>query len=156
AHLNEMIAALDAQAEAMMIPFHRQRDLLASIAGMGTTAAAAVISEIGTTPAEFCTTSAHLASRAGLCPGNHEPAGQRKHAQPRKASQPRQPLPVQCAWPAVRTNGRLNARSHRLVRRFGGYRNPAANKRAIVAIAHTLIVIIWHVPATGQTCTGPG
>src|SRR5262249_58609215 len=148
-------AALGAQAEAMMIPFHRQRDLLASIAGIGATAAAAVISEIGTTPAEFFTTSAHLASRAGLCPGNHEPAGKRKHGKPRKGSHHCQPLLVQCAWSAVRTNGRLKARYHRLVRRFGGYRNPAATKRAIVAIAHTLIVIIWHVLATGQTGTGP-
>ena len=38
---------------------------------------------------------------------------------------------------AVRTNGWLKARYHRLVQRFGGYRNPAAKKRAIVAIAHT-------------------
>jgi len=42
------------------------------------------------------------------------------------------------------------------VRRFGGHRNPAAKKRAIVAIAHTLIVIIWHVLATGQTYTDLG
>jgi len=156
AHLNEMIATLDAQVEAMMIPFHRQRDLLATIPGIGTKAAAAVISEIGTTPAEFFATSAHLASWAGLCPGNHESAGRRKHGKPRKGSQHLQPLLVECAWSAVRTNGRLKASYHRLVRRFGGYRNPAANKRAIVAIAHTLIVIIWHVLATGQTYTDLG
>ena len=40
--------------------------------------------------------------------------------------------------------------------RFGGYRNPAAKKRAIVAIAHTLIVITWHVLATGQPYTDLG
>src|ERR1039457_5519999 len=45
--------------------------------------------------------------------------------------------------PAART------RYHRLVLRFGGYRNPAAKKRAIVAIAHTLTVIIWHMLTTG-------
>jgi len=63
---------------------------------------------------------------------------------------------VECAWSAVRTNGRLKARYHRLVLRFGGYRNPAAKKRAIVAIAHTLIVIIWHVLAVGRTYTDLG
>jgi transposase len=156
AHLNEMIAKLDAQVEGMMVPFARQRDLLATIPGIGLKAAAAVISEIGTSPGEFFATGAHLASWAGLCPGNHESAGKRKHGKPRKGSQHLQPLLVECAWSAVRTSGRLKARYHRLVRRFGGYRNPAAKKRAIVAIAHTLAVIIWHVLVTGRTYTDLG
>jgi len=42
------------------------------------------------------------------------------------------------------------------VLRFGGYRNPAAKKRAIVAIAHTLAVVIWHVLATGRPYTDLG
>ena len=64
-----------------------------------------------------------------------------------------------CWWNAPgppRSNGRLKASYHRLVIRFGGYRNPVAKKRAIVAIAHTLIVIIWHVLATGKTYTDLG
>jgi transposase len=156
AHLNEMIATLDTQIEAMMVPFRVQRDLLATIPGIGLQAAAAVISEIGISPGEFFTTGAHLASWAGLCPGNHESAGKRKHGKPRKGSQHLQPLLVECAWSAVRTSGRLKARYHRLVLRFGGYRNPAAKKRAIVAIAHTLAVIIWHVLATGRPYTDLG
>ena len=63
---------------------------------------------------------------------------------------------VECAWAAVRADGRLKARYHRLVLRFGGYRSPAAKKRAIVAIAHTLIVIVWHMLATGQPYTDLG
>jgi transposase len=94
AHLNDMIAKLDTQVEAMMVPFARQRDLLATIPGIGLKAAAAIISEIGTSPGEFFTTSAHLASWAGLCPGNHESAGKRKHGKPRKGSQHLQP----CWW----------------------------------------------------------
>ena len=154
--LNEMIARLDAQVEAMMAPFARQRDLLATIPGVGPAAAAAIISEIGTNPGEFFTSAAHLASWAGLCPGNHESAGKRKHGKPRKGSQHLQPLLVECAWSAVRTNGRLKARYNRLVRRFGGYRNPAAKKRAVVAIAHTLAVVIWHILATGKPYTDLG
>jgi transposase len=147
AQLNEMISRLDAQVESMMIPFARQRDLLDTIPGIGPMAAAAIIAEIGITPGEYFATAAHLASWAGLCPGNHESAGKRKHGKPRKGSQHLQPLLVECAWAAVRADGRLKARYHRLVRRFGGYRSPAAKKRAIVAIAHTLAVIIWHVLA---------
>jgi transposase len=156
AHLNEMIAKLDAQVETMMVPFTGQRDLLATIPGIGQMAAAAIISETGTTPGEFFATAAHLASWAGLCPGNHESAGKRKHGKPRKGSQHLQPLLVECAWSAVRTSGRLKARYHRFVLRFGGYHNPAAKKRAIVAIAHTLAVIIWHVLTTGNTYTDLG
>jgi transposase len=156
AHLNEMVATLDAQVEAMMVPFARQRDLLATIPGIGPVATAAIISETGAAPAEFFADAAHLASWAGLCPGNHESAGKRKHGKPRKGNQHLQPVLVECAWAAVRTNGRLKARYHRLVIRFGGYRNPTAKKRAIVAIAHTLAVIIWHVLAAGEPYTDLG
>jgi transposase len=156
AQLNEMIAKLDAQVEAMMVPFARQRDLVATAPGIGPLAAAAVISELGTSPAEFFATAGHLASWTALCPGNHESAGKRKHGKPRKGNQHLQSLMVECAWAAVRTDGRLKARYHRLVLRFGGYRSPAAKKRAIVAIAHTLIVIVWHMLATGQPYTDLG
>lgn len=116
-------------------------------------AAAAVLSEIGTSPAEFFARDSHLASWAGLCPGNHESAGKRKRGTPRKGNQHLKPILVEAAWSAVRTDGRLRARYHRLVLRFGGYRNPAAKKKAILAIAHTLMVIIWNVLATDSPYT---
>lgn len=97
AHLNQMITRLDAQVEEMMVPFTRQRDLLATIPGIGPKAAAAIISEIGTSPGEFFPAGAHLASWAGLCPGTCESAGKRKHGKPRKGSQHLQPLLVECA-----------------------------------------------------------
>ena len=147
---------LDAQVEAMMVPFARPRDLLTTIPGIGQVAAAAIISEIGANPGEFFATAAHLASWAGLCPGNHESAGKRKHGKPRKGSQHLQPLLVECAWSAVRTNGGSGPGITGLVLRFGGYRNPAAKKRAIVAIAHTLAVITWHILTTGTTYTDLG
>jgi transposase len=153
-----MIARLDAQVEQMMIPFCQQRDLLTTIPGIGPIAAAAIISEIGTRQAEFFASDAHLTSWAGLCPGNHESAGKRKHGTPRKGNQHLKPLLVEAAWSAVRTDGRLRARYHRLVLRFGGYRNPAAKKKAIIATAHTLIVNIWNVLAgdTPYTDLGAG
>jgi transposase len=155
-HLEDMIGRLDGQVEQMMIPFAPRRDLLITIPGIGPIAAAAILSEIGTSPAEFFARDAHLASWAGLCPGNHESAGKRKHGTPRKGNQHLKPILVEAAWSAVRTDGRLRARYHRLVLRFGGYRNPAAKKRAIVAIAHTLIVIIWNVLANDSPYTDLG
>lgn len=155
-HLDEMINRLDTQVEQMMIPFARQRGLLVTIPGIGPIAAAAIISEIGASPGEFFVSDAHLASWAGLCPGNHESAGKRKHGTPRKGNQHLKPILVEAAWSAVRTDGRLRARYHRLVLRFGGYRNPAAKKKAIVALAHTLIVIIWNVLTSDRPYTDLG
>lgn len=155
-HLEDMIARLDGQVEQMMIPFAPRRDLLITIPGIGPIAAAAILSEIGTSPAEFFTRDAHLASWAGLCPGNHESAGKRKHGTPRKGNQHLKPILVEAAWSAVRTDGRLRAKYHRLVLRFGGYRNPGAKKKAITAIAHTLMVIIWNVLASDSPYTDLG
>jgi transposase len=45
----------------------------------------------------------------------------------------------------VHADGRLKARYHRLVLRLGGYHNKTAKNKAILAVAHTMIVIIWHV-----------
>jgi transposase len=86
AALNEMIARLDAQVEQMMTPFARQRDLLVTIPGIRLKVASVIISEIGAGVAEYFTTDAHLASWAGLCPGNHESAGKRKHGRPARAT----------------------------------------------------------------------
>ena len=74
----------------------------------------------------------------------------------RKGNQHLKPILVEAAWSAVRTDGRLRARYHRLVLRFGGYRNPAAKKKAIIAIAHTLMVIIWNVLASDSPYTDLG
>lgn len=87
-----------------------------------------------------------MASRTGTCSSRCK----RKHGRPRKGNQHLKPLLVEAALSAVQADTRLKARYHRLVLRFGGYRSPAAKKKAVVAIAHTLMVIIWHLLATGQ------
>ena len=149
-HLEAMIAKLDAQIEAMMAPFRAQRDLLTTIPGIGPLAAAAVISEAGADIREFFPDAAHLASWAGMCPGNHESAGRHRPGKRRKGNQHLQPVLVECAWAAVRHDGYLKSLYHRHVMKWGGYRSPLAKKKAIIVVAHALLVIIWHVLATGQ------
>jgi transposase len=148
-HLDAMIAALDAQIEAMMEPFRAQRGLLTTIPGIGPLAAAAVISEIGADVREYFPDAAHLASWAGLCPGNHESAGKRRSGQRRHGNQHLQPVLVESSWAAVRHPGYLKALYHRHVMKWGGYRSRTAKKKAIIVVAHALLVIIWHVMATG-------
>jgi transposase len=148
-HLDAMIAKLDEQVEAMMAPFRAQRDLLTTIPGVGPLAAAAVISEIGADVREYFPGAAHLASWAGLCPGNHESAGKRHSGRRRHGNTHLQPVLVECAWAAVRHEGYLKSLYHRHVMKWGGYRSQIAKKKAIIVVAHALLVIIWHVLATG-------
>ena len=70
-----------------MLPFRAERDLLTTTPGIGMLAAAAVISEIGADVTEFFPDAAHLASWAGICPGNHESAGKRHSGKPRHGNQ---------------------------------------------------------------------
>ena len=149
-HLEAMIARLDAQIEAMMTPFHAARRLLTTVPGIARLSAAAVISEIGTDVKEFFPGDAHLASWTGLCPGNHESAGKRRGGKRRKGNPHLQSVLVECAWAAVRHDGYLKSLYHRHVMKWGGYRSPVAKKKAIVVVAHALVIIIWHILATGK------
>lgn len=143
-HLTAMIARLEGEIERVAAPFSAERELLDTIPGVGPITAARILGEIGADMTVF-PTDAHFASWAGLCPGNHESAGKRKSGKPRKGNVHLQAVLVEAAWSAVKTQGRLQARFDRLVRRFGGYRNAGAQKKAIFAIAHTMARIIWHV-----------
>jgi len=148
-HLEAAIARLDARIEQMMEPFQCWRDLLATVPGIGRHAAA-VISEIGVAVKEFFPDDAHLASWTGLCPGNHESAGKRRSGKPRHGNTHLQTLLVECAWSAVRHDGYLKSLYHRHVMKNGGYRSSTAKKKAIVVVAHAMIVIIWHIMVTGK------
>lgn len=84
--LDEQIAELDQEIRSKMKPVSEQVHLVDSIPGIGERSAQVIISEIGTEMNQF-PSSAHLASWAGLCPGNNESAGKRKSGKTRKGSQ---------------------------------------------------------------------
>jgi transposase len=149
-HLDAMIEKLDAQVEAMMAPFRAERDLMATIPGIGPLSAAAVISEIGADVREYFPDAAHLASWAGLCPGNHESAGKRRSGRPRHGNQHLQPVLVECAWAAARHQGYLKSLYHRHVMKWGGYRSRTAKKKAIIVVAHALLGQV-----AGARCRAP-
>ncbi|HEV8455476.1 MAG TPA: hypothetical protein VGQ24_11315 [Gemmatimonadales bacterium] len=50
----------------------------------------------------------------------------------------------------MRHRGYLKTLYHRHVMKWGGYRNPLAKKKAIIVVAHSMLVIVWHVLATGK------
>ncbi|MBQ0903594.1 IS110 family transposase [Micromonospora sp. U21] len=103
-HLNDMISKLNARIDEAITPFAAQRDRLKTIPGVGDLAAQTIISEIGVDMTRF-PTPAHLASWAGLCPGNHESAGKRRkgttrHGNPHLATVPPRTLPPALSLPA--------------------------------------------------------
>ena len=139
-HLTRMIEGLDIRIGQVTDPFAGQLRLLRSIPGIGERAAQVIISEIGVDMSRF-PTAAHLASWAGLCPGNNESAGKHKSGRTRKGNAEVRTILTECAWTAGRTGTYVGARFRRLHRRFG----KTGGGKAAIAIAHTLIVVIWHV-----------
>lgn len=120
------------------VPFARARDRLDTITGVGKRAAETIIAEIGVDMSRF-PTAAHLASWAGLAPGNNITGGKRGSGKTTKGDVWLIDILTQCAWSAARTRDcYLSAQFWRLARRIG-------KKKAAVAVAHSILVICWHL-----------
>ena len=141
--LDARIARLSAELEARLRPFAAAQAALDTIPGVGRLTAEVLLAELGPDLGRF-PSAAHLASWAGLCPGNHESAGKRFSGRTRKGNPWLRDALVEAAWAAARTKHTyLGAQYHRLAARRGA-------KRALVAVAHTLLVIVYHVLTTGE------
>ena len=146
---NTAVAGLEDQITAKAAPWQREQDLLKTLPGFGDAVAQAWLAEIGPAPHLHFSSHEKLASWVSLCPGNNISARKRKHGRTGDAGTYIKPMLVQAAWSAIKGRGRLQARYNRLVRRFGGDKNPAAKKKAITAIAHTLLKIAYQVLKSG-------
>jgi transposase len=153
---DDAIAGLDERIAGRAARWRREAGLLITVPGFGDVVAWAWLAEIGPAPHNYFATHEKLASWVSLCPGNNISARKRKHGRTGDAGTYIKPMLVQAAWNAIRVRGRLQARYSRLVRRFGGDKNPAAKKKAITAIAHTLLKIAYQVLKSGQPYTELG
>src|SRR5271169_2962234 len=154
--LGEAVAGLDAEIAPRAARHAREAALLKSLPGFGDVIVAGWLGAIGPAPHQHFATAQRLASWATVCPGNYMSAKKSKGGRTGDGGNYIKPLLVQAAWAAVRVPDRLQARFHRLVRRFGGARNKGAIKRAIMAIAHTLLKIAYQVLKTGTPYTDLG
>jgi len=142
-HLEQAIEQLNARIEAKLAPFVEARDLVTTIPGIAQRTAEAILAEIGTDVKPF-PTSGHLASWAGLCPGNNESAGKRRNGTMRKGSKWLRTALIQAAWAASRTKDTyLASHSKRVAARRG-------RKHAVASLAHTLLVIVYLVLSRRQ------
>lgn len=141
--LSEQIMQLADAIADRLVPMQAAVDLLKTIPGVSATAAAAILAEIGTDMSRF-PSAKHLASWAGLCPGNKQSGGKRLKEQTTSGNVWLKGVLSECAWAAARTKETyLAAQFKRLARRRGIY-------KAIVAVAHSLLVIIYHVVQRGE------
>jgi transposase len=134
------IATLEAKIEQQIAPFQQAAERLDEITGVGRTAAHVIIAEIGTDMGRF-PTPAHLASWARYAPGVKQSAGKVKgnsatgHGNPYLAR-----VLGEAAVSAGRTNTFLGERYRRIARRRG-------QKRAIVAVGRSILIIVWQLLA---------
>jgi transposase len=141
--LGERIRRIEAEIDQQIRPFEHAVALWQTIPGVDRVTACNLVAEVGVDMSQF-PTAQQLASWSGLCPGNHESAGKRKSGKTREGNKWRRRSLCQAAWAVTRKkNCYLSAQFKRLAARRGV-------KQAIMAVAHTMLIIGYHMLKTGQ------
>jgi transposase len=149
--LEGQIAALDQEiaVHVQNSQLQAQYEILQTVPGVKEQAAASLLAEFGPDMKVFGT-GAKCSAWAGVAPGNNESAGRKKRAPALRGNPWVRSTLVQCAWSASRKNGsEFQQQYERLKPRIG-------HKRAIVAVAHALTIVIFQVLSTNQPYTKPG
>ena len=141
-HLDGAVAQLNTEIRARLEPYAAAIELLCTVAGIKQRAAEVVVAEIGVDMGRF-RSHRHLCSWAALCPGNDESAGKRRSGRTRKGNRWLKTVLLQAAWAAIKQKGSyFGAQFRRIARRRG-------EKRAALAVAHSLLTVIYHVLKRG-------
>jgi transposase len=136
--LEGLIARFDTRIGEAMAPFAEAAARLRDIPGVGAQTAQVIVAEIGTDMTVF-PSAGHLASWAGVCPGNDQSAGKQRDGKTTKGSQWLRGVLVQAAWAASSSKETVfSACYRRWAKRLG-------RKKALVAVAHKLLVVVYHV-----------
>lgn len=136
--IDAQIAQLEAEIEKQNAPFDEAVSLLAEIPGFDRTTAWSLIAEIGIDMNQFPSAD-HLASGAGVCPGNNESGGKRLSGKTRKGSRWLRQKLCQSAWCASRCK---NSYCTAFFQRIAAHRG---RQRAIVAVSHSLLVVCYYL-----------
>lgn len=139
-YLDASIERVSQEIEEKSRPFvgEGEIEILDSVPGISERAAQVLVAEVGTDMSRF-PSAAHLASWAGICPGNNQSGGKRGSGRTTKGSPWLRQVLMEVAHGAVRTKGSyFGAQYHRLAGRRG-------SKRAMVAVAHSILVVVYHV-----------
>lgn len=147
--LEGQLESLQADIDRELAPFQEELALIESIVGIGSRTATTILAEIGIDMDQF-PSSKHLSSWAGCCPGNRQSAGKRKSGKTTDGNPYLKAALAEVAWAISHTKDNyLSAHYHRLARRIG-------KKKAIVAVSHSVLIIIYHVLRTRKPYTDLG
>ena len=141
--LDEQIAGLTEAIGEQIAPFEKAVDLLCTIPGVQRRTAETIIAEIGVDMSIF-PSAKHLASWAGLCPGNDQSAGKRRSGKTRNGSKWLDWALEEAALAAVHTNDVYLAAQYARLRPRRGH------KKALGAVKHSMICACWHMLSTGE------
>jgi transposase len=149
-YLDEAIATVSTQVEAVIAPFGEAVSRLDTIHGVRQRTAEVIIAEIGVDMRVF-PTAGHLASWAGLCPGNNESAGKHRSGKTRKGNRWLRSALTEAALAAATrsSTGAFAARYRRIMPHRG-------HKKAVIAVAHAMLITAYHLLARQTTYRDPG
>jgi transposase len=141
--LNAMVTELDQRIDLEIAPYRREVELLDSVDGIDVRGAQIIVAEIGVDMHRF-TSAAHLASWAGVCPGNNKTGGKARTTHTRPGNHWLKAVFGVAAMAAIR---KRHSYAGALYRRIAGRRG---GMRALVAVGHSLLQAIWHILSTGE------
>jgi transposase len=143
-HYEQHVARLDRRIEEVMSPLEKAAlELLDEIPGIDQRAAQNILAEIGAEMSRFPSAD-HLASWAGLCPGNNQSAGKRRSGRMSDGNRWLKATLNQCAWAASRKKDSYFYAQHRRIASRRGV------KRATMAVAHTILCVCWELLSKGE------
>jgi transposase len=143
-YLEEAIEAVSQQIDTLIAPFIPVLERLSTIPGVKKRTAEVILAEIGPDMRAF-PSAAHLASWAGLCPGNNESAGKHRTGRTRKGTPWLRTALTEAALGAIRHGrGALAARYRRIMRHRG-------HKKAVIAVAHAILVAVYYLLTRNTT-----
>jgi transposase len=137
-YLDEAIASLSTRIEEALRPFAAEQQRLDSIPGVTQRTVEVLIAEIGVDMRQF-PTAQHLASWAGLCPGQNESAGKHKSGRIRPGNRWLRMTLIEAASLAARSGTTAFGARYRRIARHRGH------KKAVVAVAHAMLVTAYHL-----------
>ena len=140
--LDQAIATIEKEVGLGLEPFRAAAKLLSTMPGLSAVSSHVIVAEIGIDMSRFATPG-HLLSWACICPRNDESAGKRRSTRLRRGGKWLKTTLVQAAWAAVKVKGGyLQAQFHRIRARRGA-------KKAIIAVAATMLTAAWHMLRDG-------
>jgi len=141
--LDVTLAALTAQIDARVGAYRAVYDLLLPVPGFDRLTIDVVVAETGADMSRF-PSAGDLASWAGVCPGNHESAGKRRNVGTPPGNRWLRRALIEAARAAARTKGSYFGAQYRQIARRRG------PNKAAVAVAHSLLDVVWHLLTTGE------